>query len=95
MFIARPGETLPILSRLFKMIYDDSQPFQRDPDLVERANFYYNLLKESPNKLKNIFKKKTLFIEEQDKEKKFDQEFNLYGMNDLRIVYRKQENYFV
>ena len=44
-FLVRPGEALPILTKFYSFIYSEKNAYVNDIDLIERANFYCNLMK--------------------------------------------------
>ena len=54
-FVSRPGETLPILTKFYKFLYSEKNIYANDIDLMERANFYYNLMKKDINSLVSFF----------------------------------------
>jgi AP-4 complex subunit beta-1 len=54
LFVKRPGEVLPILSRFFQYLFESENPYSDDIDLIERAIFYYNLLKSDVNSVAEL-----------------------------------------
>lgn len=94
-FLERPGETLGILSKVFSFLFSEESDFNQDVDLIERASFYYNLLKYDINKLKEIIDKEDYKNIEQNTEKKFLEEIAEIGLNDLRIIYNQPISQFV
>ncbi len=44
-FLARPGETLPVLSRFYQFLFSDNLDFTDEVKKKERASVYYNMLK--------------------------------------------------
>ena len=94
-FLKRPGETLGILSKVFSYFFSEESDFNKDVDLIERASFYYNLLKYDINKLKEIIEKEDYKNIKQNTEKKFLEEIAEIGLNDLRIIYNQPTSQFV
>lgn len=95
-FVLRPGETLPVLSKLYGLIFNDEKEFCNEVDLVERASFYYNMLQTNVEGLKEIFQHKPVVVENSyEAELKLKHEIKDYGLNDLRIIYKKSEELFI
>lgn len=95
-FVVRPGEMLPVLSKLYTLIFNDEREFCNDVDLIERASYYYNMLQTNVESLKEIFQHKSVVVENSyEAELKLKQEIKEYGLNDLRIIYKKTEELFV
>lgn len=65
-----------------------------DIDLIERCSFYYNLLKHDVQKLKDVLQN-TNKNHPKVSDNRFREELTEFGINDLRIVYHKQENHFI
>lgn len=66
LFVKRPGEVLPILSKFFQYLFESENPYSDDVDLIERAVFYYNLLKSDVNALADLFDQKSNLAKEVD-----------------------------
>ena len=65
-FVKRPGEMLPILSRFYQYLFESDNIYQDDIDLTERATFYYNILKTDINLLTEIIDDKSSSQRSQD-----------------------------
>ena len=95
-FVSRPGEMLPVLSRLYALVFNDEREFCNHVDLVERASFYYNMLQTDVEGLKKTFQHKPVMVENShEAELRLKQEIKDFGLNDLRIIYKRPEELFV
>jgi AP-4 complex subunit beta-1 len=94
-FLKRPGESLIILTKVFNYIFSENGEFVKDVDLIERASFYYNLLKHDIDKLKEIVEINIVDNQESNNEQQFLEEIAILGLNDLRIIYNQSASQFI
>jgi len=66
LFVKRPGELLPILSKFYQYLLESENPYSDDVDLTERAVFYYGLLKSDVNSLIDLIDQKPSPTKEAD-----------------------------
>lgn len=94
-FLKRPGETFPILTKLFQFFFESENKFSNDIDISERAMFYYNALKYDVNGLKELTAVRPVYEKPIQTNDTFLKFFNKFGMNDLQIIYLKTSDKFV
>lgn len=61
-FLRRPGETFPVLTRLFQFFFESEHKFTNDVDVFERVNFYYNALKNDLPALKELAVARQVYV---------------------------------
>lgn len=60
-FLKRPGETFPILTKLFQFFFESENKYNSDVDITERVTFYYNALKNDITTLKDLISQKPVY----------------------------------
>lgn len=60
-FLRRPGETFPVLTRLFQFFFEAEHPFSDDADVTEQVTFFYNALKNDIGSLKELAAARPVF----------------------------------
>lgn len=93
-FMKKPGEMFPVLSKLFQYFFESENPYNSDIDISERVMFYYNALKQDVLAFKETVGKKAVLVNKVFDRDTFLQHFDTFGMTDLRIVYKKQTDKF-
>ena len=95
-FVVRSGEMLPVLSKMYEFIFNEEKELLDNVDLIERASYYYNMLKTDLEGLKASFEKKSSVVDNSYKsEQRFKNEIREFGLDDMRIIYKKPEDLFI